>query len=98
MSVPTPYVASLLRRTLESEVPAGWVVGDEAGSIDIVTKKNYVADLVRTLHILTEGDVSLGRGGGEQFIALIKACRYLENLVIRPMFLKSATYVLLLGD
>ncbi|GAA6046354.1 hypothetical protein JCM3770_004879 [Rhodotorula araucariae] len=40
------------------------------------------------------GYASLGRGGGEHYIALMRLCRYVETLIVRPMFFKTATYAL----
>ncbi|GAA5904713.1 hypothetical protein JCM6882_008354 [Rhodosporidiobolus microsporus] len=60
-----------------------------------LVKRNVLADVVRLLSFNGEGDCSLGRGGGQNYIDCIKLCKNLDTLVLRPMFLKSATKPLL---
>ncbi|GAA5975250.1 hypothetical protein JCM5350_000205 [Sporobolomyces pararoseus] len=57
--------------------------------------KNALAMMIRELSIDPHGVVSLGRGGGRAYIELLEKCRKLEKLVIKPMFMKSATKPLL---
>ncbi|BGP23845.1 hypothetical protein Rt10032_c05g2438 [Rhodotorula toruloides] len=92
------YQASRFRESLSSETPAAYAAGEElvgAGSDSGIVKKNYLADLVKHLWIEPEGLLSLGRGGGQVYIDIIRMCQYIETLVIRPQFLKSATKPLL---
>lgn len=90
------YQASRFRESLSSETPAAYVEGEElvgiAGDGQPV-KKNHLADFVKHLWIEPEGLLSLGRGGGQIYIDIIRMCQYLETLVLRPQFLKSATCV-----
>lgn len=92
------YQASRFRESLSSETPAAYTKGEElvgATSEGDPVKKNYLADLVKHLWIEPEGSLSLGRGGGQVYIDIMRLCQYLETLVIRPQFLKSATCVIL---
>ncbi|GAA5971855.1 hypothetical protein JCM11641_001540 [Rhodosporidiobolus odoratus] len=90
----SPFQASLLLRALEAEESAGYLPGDEgeAGEGEEARRKNMLGEAVRTLSIDAEGDASLGRGGAQIYIDLIKASsKHLESLTVRPMLLKSAT-------
>ncbi|GAA5967774.1 hypothetical protein JCM3765_001436 [Sporobolomyces pararoseus] len=57
--------------------------------------KNALAMMIRDLHIIPYTVVSLGRAGGRAYIELLEKCRKLEKLVLKPMFMKSATVPLL---
>jgi len=56
--------------------------------------KNALGMMVRDLNLDAQGPIGMGRGGGRVYIELIEKCRRVEKLVIKPMFVKSATYVL----
>lgn len=97
--ITSPYAASLLRDTLSRTDPVGFVEGDDVvlppvldGEGRPLLKRNVLASYVRALSFLYEGDVTLGRGGGQVFIDLIRmSAENLETLTLRPMFFRSAT-------
>ncbi|BGP15043.1 hypothetical protein JCM10213_002812 [Rhodosporidiobolus nylandii] len=89
-----PYVASLLLSALQAKESAGYLPGDEGEKEEGEEgerSRNTLRDCVRTISFDHEGDASLGRGGARVYIDIIAACDRLENLVLRPMLLKSAT-------
>jgi len=55
--------------------------------------KNGLGMMVKDLNLDAQGPIGMGRGGGRVYIELIEKCRRVEKLVIKPMFVKSATYV-----
>ncbi|GAA5914944.1 hypothetical protein JCM5296_006498 [Sporobolomyces johnsonii] len=95
------YQASLLLRSLSAEKHAARTADEDAFLTEQKEgegqggAKNALAGLVRTLSLEVNVGVSLGRGGGQLYIGLIrKTGPNLEVLKIGPMFLESATKLL----
>ncbi|GAA6004873.1 hypothetical protein JCM11491_002263 [Sporobolomyces phaffii] len=58
-------------------------------------EKNALGTMIKSLNLELSSIVGMGRGGGRTYIELIEACERLESLVVKPMFVKSATEPLL---
>lgn len=82
-SIVSVFQASLLLRSLSTI--------RSAASDASVTDPNILPTLVRSICFRQSGVVSLGRGGAEVYIDILKLCKNLEELVIIPEFLRSAT-------
>jgi hypothetical protein len=103
MHIPSPYIASLVLRSLSAPQSAGYLPGDEEGahvfgeeeeSEELQReRRNALREAVKVLSFDSEADASLGRGGVGVYLEILGLVQNLEGLTMRPMLTKSATYV-----
>ncbi|KDE07862.1 hypothetical protein MVLG_01956 [Microbotryum lychnidis-dioicae p1A1 Lamole] len=82
---------SLLLRSLQAPEHAARTAVEDFDELP----KNYLATYVRHIHFNAKGDVSLGRGGGQIIVDILKLCTRLQSLTIAPTFLAHARRPLL---
>lgn len=89
MAIVSPWHASLILRSFKEPRHAARNEAEDLEDPD--GPKNYLASLVRSVHLNQKGECSLGRGGADTYFELLKMCTNLEELAIYPQMLKSAT-------
>lgn len=92
VSISSAHHASLVRRSLESPKHAAWEPSDN-DSMPSCRGKNHLGEYVRTVRFSALGDVSLGRGGGQIYLDILKRCTRIEQLYMKPTFLRSARQI-----
>lgn len=89
ISLTDPYHASLLLAALAAPTHAARNAAEDEEDPD--GPRNTLGRMVRTLTFDGKPDMTLQRGGAQVYLDVLKTCVLLEDLSIRPTFLKSVT-------